>query len=72
MTNDCDDVHFRFMMSSKTLLKLTLIEKLIIHADATYKLIWQEFLVLLVDTTNHNRKFHLLGLAVWNNEENDD
>ena len=40
MTNYCNDVHFRFIVSSKTLLKLILIEKLIIHADATYKLLW--------------------------------
>jgi len=70
--DDYDDVNFRFMVSSKILLKLALREELIIHADATYKLIWQGFPVLLVGTTDRNRKFHLLGLAVCNNEESDD
>ena len=58
--DDYDDVNFRFMVSSKILLKLALKEELIIHADATYKLIWQGFPVLLVGTTDRDRKFHLL------------
>ena len=32
----------------------------------------QKFFVLIVDTTDRNKKFHLLGLVVGNNEENDD
>lgn len=70
-----DDLHngkFQFMVSSKTLLKLTLKENLIIHADTTYKLTWQGFPVLLVGTTDRNKKFHLLGITVCSEEQTND
>jgi len=60
------------MVSTKTLLSLALKEDIIIHADATYKLIWQGFPVLLLGTTDRNRKFRLLGIAVCSNEQTDD
>jgi len=52
-------------VSTKILLSLALKEDIIINADTTYKLIWQGFPVLLLGTTDHNRKFHLRGIAAF-------
>jgi hypothetical protein len=62
---------FRFFMSSKTLLGLSINAKHI-HADATYKLIWQGFPVLVVGTTDRQREFHTFGVAVCTNEQIED
>ncbi|CAF4089063.1 unnamed protein product, partial [Rotaria sordida] len=43
-----------------------------IHADATYKLMWQGFPVLIVGTTDLDRRFHSLGMAVCSNEATQD
>ncbi|CAF1299183.1 unnamed protein product, partial [Rotaria magnacalcarata] len=43
-----------------------------IHADATYKLIWQGFPVLIVGTTDLDRHFHLFGMAICSNETTQD
>ncbi|CAF4227099.1 unnamed protein product [Rotaria sordida] len=43
-----------------------------LHADATYKLIWQGFPVLIVGTTDFNKAFHPFGLAVCSNEKTKD
>jgi hypothetical protein len=52
---------FRFFVSSKTLLALARNVKHI-HADATYKLVWQGFPVLVFGSTNRNRQFHCFGI----------
>lgn len=62
---------FRFFISSKTLLKLSINAKHI-HTDATYKLIWQGFPVLILGTTDRNRMFHTFGVAVCTNEQTED
>ena len=43
-----------------------------IHADATYKLIWQGFPVLVVGTTDLDRHFHPFGMPICSNEEEKD
>jgi hypothetical protein len=43
-----------------------------IHADATYKLLWQGFPVLIVGTTDLDRHFHSFGMAVCSNETTQD
>jgi hypothetical protein len=43
-----------------------------IHADATYKLIWQGFPVLVVGTTDLDRHFHPFGMAICSKEEEKD
>lgn len=58
---------FQFFVSSRQLLSLAINAKNI-HADATYKLIWQGFPVLLVGTTDMHRKFHAFGIAVCTSE----
>lgn len=62
---------FRFVLSSKYLLELAQ-EVNILHVDATYKLIWQGYPVLIVGTTDKQRKFHALCLAVSTTEQKDD
>nr|XP_049693186.1 uncharacterized protein LOC110379661 [Helicoverpa armigera] len=62
-----DQPGFRFNLSTKTLLKTILFTELI-HTDATYKLIWQGFPVLIVGTTDKNREFHPICLGVATNE----
>lgn len=43
-----------------------------LHCDATYKLVWNGFPVLLVGTTDLYRSFHIFGLAVCTNETETD
>ncbi|CAF4632468.1 unnamed protein product [Rotaria sp. Silwood2] len=43
-----------------------------IHADATYKLVWQGFPILIVGTTDLNKSFHPFGLAICSNEKTND
>jgi hypothetical protein len=62
---------FRFVLSTKHLLKLAACSAKIIHADATYKLICQGFPGLIVATTDKERKFHPLCLGVSNSERQD-
>lgn len=65
------DNYFRFFISSKKLLE-TASQSKILHADGTYKLVWQGFPVLVVGTTDLNRKFHYLGIAVTQGETKTD
>lgn len=59
--------YFRIAVSTKRLLKLGSRSQSI-HTDATYKLIWQGFPVLIVGYSDANRKFHPLVLGVTVNE----
>lgn len=43
-----------------------------LHADATYKLIWQGFPVLVCGTTDMGRHFHPFGVGVCVNERQED
>ena len=36
--------------------------------DATYKLMWQGFPVLMIGTTDKDRRYHPFGLAIRTNE----
>ncbi|KAJ8713391.1 hypothetical protein PYW07_013761 [Mythimna separata] len=62
---------FRFVLSTKYLL-LKARDVKVIHADATYKLVWQGFPVLVVGSTDKNKRFHPFGLGVATNEEKED
>lgn len=54
---------FRFFVSTKLLLRQVInVSKF--HTDATYKLVWQGFPILVVGTTDANRKFHPFGASV--------
>lgn len=62
-----NESEFRFLVSSKQLLELAINVKKI-HTDATYKLVWQNFPVFLVGTTDEHRQFHIFGFAVCTTE----
>jgi len=71
---DGDDVNenkFRFFITTKRLLQIASRSKRI-HADATYKLLWQGFPVLIVGTTDLDRHFHAFGMSVCSNETTHD
>lgn len=62
-----NDRFMRFIMTSKSLLRNGT-RSHIIHIDATYKLIWNGFPVLVLGTSDKNRQFHLLAIGVSTNE----
>lgn len=62
---------FRFFVSTKLLLA-NAASSTKIHADGTYKLIWQGYPILQVGTTDMHRSFHPFGLCVCTSEKTDD
>ncbi|CAF1223319.1 unnamed protein product [Rotaria sordida] len=66
-----DGNKFRTFISSVRLLNIASMSSHL-HADATYKLVWQGFPVLIVGTTDFNKAFHPFGLAVCSNEKTKD
>lgn len=58
---------FHFFVSTKTLLR-NAVELERIHTDATYKINWQGYPVLLIGMTDSNRKFHPFGVCVATHE----
>lgn len=65
------NVEIRFVVTTKLLLQQAIDTKGL-HSDATYKLVWQNFPVLLVGTTDLCRKFHPFGVAVCTTEQQKD
>ena len=59
---------FRFSMSKKKLVQIASISTRI-HTDATYKLNWQKFPVLIIGATNSDRKLHPFGSAAYSDEQ---
>lgn len=68
---DEKDPYFRFFVSSKQLLANAASAKTI-HADGTYKLVWQGYPVLQIETTDMHRSFHKFGISVCTNERTAD
>ncbi len=68
---DNNESIFRIFLSSVRLLNIASISSHI-HADATYKLIWQGFPVLIIGTTDLKKVFHPFGLAICSNEKTKD
>ncbi len=62
---------FRIFISSVRLLYIAAISSYI-HADATYKLVWQGFSMLIVSTTDLNKAFDPFDLAICSNENTKD
>jgi hypothetical protein len=58
-----DNIVMRIFFTTKRLIRLTMFNRKHICADATYKLIWQGYPVLIVGTTDIDRVFHPYGLA---------
>lgn len=65
---EADEETFRFFFTSNSLIAKAKAGNHW-HADGTYKLLWQGFPVLIVGTTDMNRKFHIIGVAVCTNEK---
>lgn len=71
---NCEDennVDFRFIVTTKLLLQQAIGQEKL-HTDATYKLVWQGFPVLLLGTTDLYRSFHPFGIAVCTSEKQKD
>lgn len=68
---DNDENKFRIFISSVRLLNIASMSSHI-NADATYKLIWQGYPVLIIGTTDLNKMFHPFGLAICSNEKTKD
>lgn len=62
---------FRFFVTTKRLIQTSLLSDKL-HADATYKLIWQGFPVIVCGTTDMGRHFHHFGVSVCVNERQED
>ncbi|CAH2211747.1 jg19647, partial [Pararge aegeria aegeria] len=62
---------FRFALSTKRLLGMIRFTD-VMHAGATYNLIWQGFPVFTVGAMDRNRKFHPLCLWVASNQRQED
>ena len=69
--DDSNENKFRFFITTKRLLQIASRSKRI-HADATYKLLWQGFPVLIIGTSDLDRHFHPLGMSVCSNETIED
>lgn len=68
---DADQQVARLLVSTKNLLEQTA-KGDHLHADGTYKNIWEGFPVLVVGTTDAKRRFILGGIAVCTGETTDD
>lgn len=68
---DKDKLDFRFFVSTKLLLQQAIGANKI-HTDATYKINWQGFPVLVIGTTDLHRSFHPIGVAVCTTEQQKD
>ena len=69
--NEGENPTFRFAIGTKSLLKIANLTTNL-HADATYKLIWQGFPVLVVGTTDKAKRFHPLCMAITTSERKED
>ncbi|GBO13675.1 hypothetical protein AVEN_119247-1 [Araneus ventricosus] len=65
--DDGDKHDLKIVISTKRLLRL-MIKTEGVQTDATYKLIWQGYPVLIVGSSDMNRTFHPFAIAVCNNE----
>ena len=63
------DRAFRLFLTTPRLLQLTQHSIGHLLADATYKLIQEDYPVLTIGTTDRDKRFHPLGLSVSMNEQ---
>ena len=67
-----DENKLRIFFTTKRLMRITEKNQTHMCADATYKLIWQGYPVLIVGTTDRVKAFHPFGLAICMNETEED
>ena len=63
---------FRFFISTRRLISASFNILVIIQTDATYKLLWEKYPVLLIGTSDANKKFFQLGVSVTTHERHFD
>lgn len=64
-----NELKFVGFLTTKRLLSHCLGAKVkIIHADTTYKLLWEDFPVHVLGITDHKKSFHLIGIGISTNE----
>lgn len=61
------DDSFAFVVSTLRLLENARNRKNVC-ADGTYKIVWEDFPMIIIGTIDRNRKFHMLGLCLTSNE----
>ncbi|CAK9294195.1 unnamed protein product [Gordionus sp. m RMFG-2023] len=66
-----DNPQVKIFVTSKTLLYLSTISDHV-AVDATHKLVWQGFPVMIIGTTDKTRNFHPFGIAITIQETKDD
>ena len=67
-----ENEQFRFALSFKRLLRLASQFVQVLQADSTYKLIWNNNLVMISGNTDQQNQFHPIILAVCTNERHND
>lgn len=70
-SNVLDNLYFRFVMSTKRLLQNGLFGD-IFGTDATYKLNWNGFPLLILGRIDKGKHFHVIGIACCSHEKEDD
>lgn len=67
--NDEDETapKFKFFVTTKILMQSAIGAKNV-HSDATYKIVWEGYPILIVGTSDMHKKFHPFGVAVCTNE----
>lgn len=69
--DDPSKIDFRYFVTSRKLLRLA-VESEQIHVDATYKITWEGFPLLVIGITDLHRAFHPIGAAVCYSETSKD
>ena len=59
---------FRVVITTRNLLKFSLHFELVLQTDGTYKLMWQGFPVLILGSSDYDRRFHPILLSVCSRE----
>ncbi|OXA42198.1 hypothetical protein Fcan01_23227 [Folsomia candida] len=68
---DFEKKTFHFMLSTPRLMQVLTFGDCL-HADGTYKLVWENFPVLVLGTSDKNRNFHPISIAVSTGETEQD
>lgn len=68
---DIDEQDLKIVISTKRLLQ-NLKKSAMVQIDATYKLIWQGYPVMILGTSDKNQVFHPFGLAICKDEAAED
>lgn len=69
--DEYDTIWFRYFVTTRRLLRIA-IDAQNFHADATYKLTFHGYPLIIVGTTDMERRFHLFGMTLTTNETTGD